>query len=105
MPNKLHIETVDVCHRREADRQTHGVFVYDDISTFNVLDFESAAQVPSTLGGVVSHCKEQELADVLDLIQHHADAGHGLWHDGQQVSNADVRAALATPGAQARAAA
>lgn len=94
MSNKLNIQTVEVRHLQENDRREFGVLLFDEIACFNVLDFGSEAEVPQTLAGVVAHCKERGLADVLDLLQHHEALGADANYCGKPASNGELRRAL-----------
>lgn len=104
MPNQLKIESVVMTHYRQGGRRSFGFVAFDEIACFNVLSFKDETVVPADIDGIVQHCHAEGLADVLDLLQHHADNGMSATIDGKYIPNVVLRAALKRAEALAAAA-
>jgi hypothetical protein len=97
MSNRLYIDTVHVRYLRKEPaetRESFGFLIGDDYDQFEVLDLSSEAELPSTLEGVLRHCRNAEHTMVWDLFVQHVSADKGVHFDGHYVEAAELKQLL-----------
>ncbi len=92
--NTLHIEHVEVRYRKDG-RCTFGFLVFDDFESDNVLGFDAEDEVPSTIRGIVEHCREEYCVNAIDALERCAEEGHSALLDGEPVDRVELAAVLA----------
>ena len=91
--NILHIEHVEVRYRKDG-RRNFGFLVFDDFESDNVLGFDAEHHVPSTIRGIVEHCREEYCVNAIDALERCVEEGYPAFLDGVPVDRAELAAAL-----------
>jgi hypothetical protein len=92
--NALYIDRVEVRYRKNG-RSAFGFLLFDDFESDNVLCFERAGDVPSTVRGVVELCREEYCVNAIDLLERCVADGHPAYLDGEPVDVAELASVLA----------
>jgi hypothetical protein len=94
MSNALHIDRVDVRYIKDG-RIAHGLLLFDDFESDQMLCFEAENDVPRTLRGIVEACREEYRVNAIDLLERCAEEGHPAYLDGEPVDLSDLAVVLA----------
>lgn len=97
MPNRLHIDTVQVHFMRQDAMERQDIFgfvIHDDYAELSVLDFASETDVPTTLEAILRYIEEQCYVQVSDLVAEHSSAQKGLYLDGDYVDAPELAQVL-----------